>query len=377
MKIKNHLWLIFTFLPLELFGAEPTNPVPSAPKFKIEETIVSYRGKLENDYVGFPALLRIGKNEVLLSYKRGYAHAWDPGAVLEICRFDLEKGRRIGDPFRIGMADRVMQMGEWIRFPNGTLGTFIDAHRINDDNRHIRIGLLFSLSHDNGKTFGPLQRLGVVDGVGYGYLFDSVTKGKRLYALIMTFEYLAGGRRSVDALYTDDNGKNWHFIRNLSQEFGNIPINESGLIAYEDGFIVVTRGYDSMARLHRVDKEFNLIHQTNLTEITPTIASYIGRPRLFTIGEKHFLIGRNRRSSEPGIRMELGLIRIDPESLTAEKQFVLDNIEQDQVTDGYYPFPILVESGEQTLLNIFDYRALQGNSPDIIRLQFDSAEFLK
>lgn len=377
MHIRNLPWLIFPLFPLELFGAEPTTPIPPAPKFKIEETIVSYRGKLVNDYVSFPALLRIGKNEALLSYKRGYAHARDPGAVLEFSRFDLEKGRRIGEPIRMGMADRVMQMGEWIRFPNGTLGTFIDAHLINDDNQHIRIGLLYSLSHDNGKTFGPLQRLGVVDGVEYGYLFDSVTIGKRLYALIMTFEYLAGGRRSVDALYTDNNGKNWHFIRNLSQEFGNIPINESGLIPYKEGFIVVTRGYDSMARLHRVDREFNLIHQTNLTEITPTIASYIGRPRLFTIGEKHFLIGRNRRSSEPGIRMELGLIRIDPESLTVEKQFVLDNNEQDQVTDGYYPFPMLVESGEQILLNIFDYRARQGNSPDIIRLQFDSAEFLQ
>ncbi len=377
MYIRNLLCLIFLLLPLELFGAEPTASVPRAPKFKIEETIVSYRGKLVNDYVSFPALLHIGKNEVLLSHKRGYAHARDPGAVLEISRFDLEKGRRVREPIRIGMADRVMQMGEWIHFPNGTLGTFIDAHLISDDNQHIRIGLLYSLSHDNGKTFGPLQRLGLVDGVEYGYLFDSVTIGQRLYSLIMTFEYLAGGRRSVDALYTDDNGKNWHFIRNLSQEFGNIPINESGLIVYKDGFIVVTRGYDSMARLHRVDREFNLIHQTNLTEITPTIASYVGRPRLFTIGKRHFLIGRNRRSSDPGIRMELGLMRIDPESLTVEKQFVLDNIEQDQVTDGYYPFPILVESNGQTLLNIFDYRALLGNSPDIIRLQFDSAEFLQ
>ena len=75
--------------------------------------------------------------------------------------------------------------------------------------------------------------------------------------------------------------------------------------------------------------------------------------------------------------MELGLMRIDPKSLTVEKQFVLDNIEQGKVTDGYYPFPILVESGNQTLLNVFDYRALLGNSPDIIRLQFDSATFLE
>ena len=70
-------------------------------------------------------------------------------------------------------------------------------------------------------------------------------------------------------------------------------------------------------------------------------------------------------------------MRIDPKTLTVEKQWVLDNLEQGNVTDAYYPFPILVEDGDRTLLNVFDYKALHRNSPDIIRLQFDSAEFLK
>jgi len=75
--------------------------------------------------------------------------------------------------------------------------------------------------------------------------------------------------------------------------------------------------------------------------------------------------------------MELALIRFDPKSLEVEKHFVLDNAEQGKVTDGYYPCPILVDTGEQTLLNIFDYRAILGNPPDIIRLQFDSSLFLQ
>ncbi|MDG2169999.1 MAG: sialidase family protein [Opitutales bacterium] len=377
MNPRKCIFLLPLLITPSLPSAEPIAEIPPTPQFRIEETVVSYRDKLANDYVAFPAILRTGDREILLSYKRGYAHARDPGAVLEIIRFDLEKGRPNQDPIRIGMSDRVMQMGEWIRFPNGTLGTFIDAHVINEKNKHIRIGLRYALSEDNGKTFGPLKSVGVVDGVEYGYLFDSVTIGKRLYALIMTFEYLAGGRRTVDALYTEDNGETWNFIRNLSEEFGNISINESGLIPYKDGFIVVTRGYDSMARLHRVDKEFNLIKETNLTEITHSITSYVGRPRLFEYGGAYFLIGRNRRSADSGTRMELGLMRIDPESLTVDKQFVLDNVEQGKVTDGYYPFPILVESGGRTLLNVFDYRAILGNSPDIIRLQFDSAVFLE
>jgi hypothetical protein len=377
MNLWKSIFLPSFLIPLAVIAAEPTATIPPAPQFRIEETIVSYRGKLANDYVAFPALLRTGDQEILLSYKRGYDHARDPGGVLEFIRYDLESGRTIQGPTRIGMADRVMQMGEWIRFPNGTIGTFIDAHEINDQNEHIRIGLRYSLSEDNGETFGPLKRVGVIDGVEYGYLFDSVTIGKRLYALIMTFEYLAGGRRTVDALYTDDNGESWHFINNLSKEFGDVLINESSFIPYNNGFLVATRSYDNLQRLHRVNKQFKLIKETNLTEITPTIASYIGRPRLFTIEDQLFLIGRNRRSPAPGTRMELGLMRIDPESLTVEKQFVLDNIEQGNVTDGYYPFPILVESGDKTLLNVFDYKALHRNSPDIIRLQFNSAEFLE
>lgn len=376
-----HPWrliLLFLLLPtLWAISAEPTAEVPPAPTFRIEQTIASYRGKLLNDYVSFPALLRTGENEILLSYKRGYAHARDPGATLEYIRYDLQTGKIIQGPTRIGLPDRVMQMGEWIRFPNGTIGTFIDAHLINNQNEHIRIGLQYALSKDNGRTFGPLQSMGIVDGVEYGYLFDSVTIGQRLYALNMTFEYLSGGRRTVDAMYTDDNGETWHFINNLSKEFGDIRINESSLITHEDGFIVATRGYDNQQRLHRVDKQFKLIHETNLTEITPTIASYVGRPRLFRIEDQLFLIGRNRRTTEPGIKMELGLMRIDPETLTVDKQWVLDNIEQGNVTDAYYPFPILVESGDKTLLNVFDYKALHRNSPDIVRFQFDSAEFLK
>ncbi|MFP6900622.1 MAG: hypothetical protein VCA36_06740, partial [Opitutales bacterium] len=124
MNLWTSICIASSLITPYLFAAEPTAMIPLTPQFRIEETIVSYRGKLANDYVAFPALLRTGDQEILLSYKRGYAHARDPGGVLEIVRFDLESGQRIQDPIRIGMADRVMQMGEWIRFPNGTLGTF-------------------------------------------------------------------------------------------------------------------------------------------------------------------------------------------------------------------------------------------------------------
>jgi len=352
------------------------NPTPTVPSYRIEETIVSYRGTGTMDYLGFPAIVPSGENQIMLSYKRGLDHGWDPGAVLEIVRFDLKSGKAIQKPIQLGIPDRIMEMGEWVRFPDGTLGTYIDAQRTNDQRQAIRIGLRGAISRDNGKTFGPLKRVGVIDGVEYGYLFNSAIVGQRLYALIMTFEYLTGGRRSVDALYTDDNGGTWHFIRNLSQEFGDIRINESSLLPYRDGFIVATRGYDNIQRLHEVDRDFKLRRQTKLTEETPTLGSYIGRPRLFTYGGEFFLIGRNWRKVDRSIPMELALLRFDPETFEVEEHFVLDNNEQGDVTDGYYTCPIIVDTGERKLLNVFTYKGLFGNSPDILRLQFDSTAFL-
>jgi hypothetical protein len=377
MKLLNSTLLLLPLLPLSIQAADPTSPIPATPQFKIEETLISYRGIDEQDYLAFPSIIESGKNEILLSYKRGEAHLKDPGAVLEVVRLNLKSGKIIQDPIQLGIPETIMQMGEWVRFPNGSLATYIDAQFIDDQGKHARIGLQQAISIDNGKSFGALKPVGEIEGIEYGYLFDTAIVGKRLYALIMTFEYLAGGRRSVDALYTDDNGDNWHFIKNLSQEFGDIRINESSLLPYKDGFIVATRGYDNMQRLHQVDLEFNTIQETNITENTPAISSYIGRPRLFTYEGAYFLTGRNWRGPNREIPMELALIRFDPKRLEVEKLYVLDNEERGKVTDGYYPCPILVESGGKTLLNIFDYRALFGNPPDIIRMQFNSSEFLR
>jgi hypothetical protein len=326
--------------------------------------------------LAFPAIVPSGDKQILLSYKRGQSHARDIGAVLEIIRVDLKSGRQIQDPIQLGIPGEIMQMGEWIRFPDGSLSTYIDA-QVVDSGKHTRTGLLRATSRDNGKSFEALERVGVVDGVEYGYLFDSATVGKRVYALIMTFEYLAGGRRTVDALYTDDNGESWNFVRNLSKEFGDIRINESSLIPYKKGFLVATRGYDNKQRLHQVDRNFKLIQETNITEDTDSIDSYIGRPRLYTYEGKYFLTGRNWRAVDRSIPMELAVIRFDPRTLKVEKLYTIDNVEQGKVTDGYYPCPIIVDTGKQNLLNIFDYRAFLGNPPDIIRLQFDSTAFLK
>lgn len=348
-----------------------------APNYKIEETLASYRGKAKKDYLAFPSIISMGDNQIMLSYKRGEKHLRDLDAELEIVRFDLANGTVTQLPIRIGSPGAIMQMGEWIQFPNGTLSTYVDVQTIDSQGHHFRLGLMVANSADDGKTFSNLSKVGLIDGVEYGYLFDSVTIDKRVYALAMTFEYLTGGRRSVEAIYTDDSGKTWHFLRNLSHEFGDIRINESSLIPYGNGFIIATRGYDDIQRLHKVDPDFKLIQESNITEQTPSISSHIGRPRLFTYEGEHFLIGRNWRAPKQAIPMELALFRFDPENLSVERHYVLDNIEQGKITDGYYPCPILLETDERTILNVFDYRAILGDSPDIMRFQFDSAAFLK
>ena len=57
----------------------------------------------------------------------------DLGAVLEILRLDLESGRSLQEPIQLAIPDEVMQMGEWVRFPNGTLGTYIDALTVDEE----------------------------------------------------------------------------------------------------------------------------------------------------------------------------------------------------------------------------------------------------
>ena len=376
MKYWKRAWILAAIISTNPLLVTAKESIPPGPQYRIEETLVSYRGTGSNDYLAFPAIAPLAGNEVLLSYKRGRQHARDPRAVLEVIRIDLESGRQLQEPIQIGMPEGIMQMGEWIRFPNGNLATYIDVQKVDDQGQHYRTGLMRAISQDNGRSFETLESVGLIDGVEYGYLFDSVTIGQRLYALIMTFEYLAGGRRSVDALYTDDNGETWHFQRNLNHEFGDIRINESSLIPYKGGFIIATRGYDSMQRLHHVDSNFKLIQEVNITEKTPTISSHIGRPRLFKHSGSYFLIGRNHRAPDYELPMELDLIRFDPTNLEIKEQYVLDNIERGDVTDGYYPSPIIVDTGKRKLLNVFDYKAILGNSPDIIRFQFDMESFL-
>ncbi|MSU72694.1 MAG: exo-alpha-sialidase [Opitutus sp.] len=326
-------------------------------------------------YLAFPAILRTGPDEVLMSFKHGAKHGGDPEADLELVRFDT--ARHVITQRQVVAHDPgfIHQMGEWVRFPNGDIAVYLDVQTLGDDGRNYRSGMRENRSRDGGRTFEGLKVSPRVDGREYGYPFDFIVQGNTTYMLVMAFGYRPGERWSVDVIQSVDNGRSWTFVRNLKEEFGGHRINESAFVPWEDGFLVTTRAYGDSARLYRTDKNFRRLAGADLSQTNAFIQSHLGRPRLFVRDGAVFLLGRNWRTLPPqGKRMELGLFQLDPKALQVTRWFILDNAERANVTDGYYAVPYFQERGGQTLLNLIDYRAFDGKHPDIIRHEFDWAD---
>ena len=344
------------------------------PVHKAEQIVVAAADSGAWPYLAFPALLDRG-DEILVSYKRARSHAQDPGAALDLVRLDPQTGRASGRRALAQLDGHIMQMGEWVRFPNGDIANYIDAQVPGSPTT--RAGLRVVRSTDGGKTFGALERVGRIDGVEYGYAFDALTEGKTTWLLVMTFANLPGGKPapparapagSVDVIRTDDNGRTWRFVRNLSHEFGDVPINESAFLRSGGGFLVTTRGYDSRERLHLTDGDFRLQRQTDLTATHAFIASHVGRPRLFARDGQVYLLGRNVR--EKGRPMQLALFRLDVGALAVASWSVLDNAEHARVTDGYYAMPWFRGSGADTTLHLVTYKGRDSQPPDIVHFEF-------
>jgi hypothetical protein len=273
-------------------------------------------------------------------------------------------------------------MGEWVRFPNGRIGLYADVQRVAQDgarNRHHRTGVQWCKSDDGGRTFGPMQQMGPVDGVEYGYIFEGIVSRGQVFMLAMSFPELTerksffdeDGKRlfgEVSVLVSSDNGESWRHVRNLSREFGSIDINESSLAEYGEGYIVATRGYDGKARLHVVDKDFHLVRESDITAAHDMIRGVVGRPRLFWRDEKLYLLGRNHSANRPS--MELALFRICSESLSVERYVILGPDEGARVGDSYYAVPYFRGTGDDALLNVITYRTQPPRRrPDIVRLE--------
>jgi hypothetical protein len=368
--------LIVLLLPVAaLPAADPALPVAERPpRHHKLEVLVSSKGLSDWHYLAFPALLDCG-HEVLVSYKRGRSHAYDPGARLEMIRIS-DSGEVTVPQTLAQLDDHIMQMGEWVRFPNGDIANYIDTQTKGAGTT--RVGLHVVRSTDGGKSFGPLERVGSVDGVEYGYAFDSIVEDGTTWMLAMRFANLSGGKSvypprphagSVDVIRSDDNGTTWRFVRNLSLEFGDVPINESTFMRHGDGFLLSTRGYDNRQRAHLTDASFRVLRQRDLTATHSFITSHLGRPRLFARDDGVYLLGRNWTTSPQA--MQLCLFRLDPAKLTVVSYSILDNAEKENVVDGYYAMPYFRGSGADTLLYVIDYKGMKGQQPpEIIRHEY-------
>lgn len=365
---------------------------PRLPVHRAERVLVPSLPSMKDNYLCFPALLDLD-DELLVSFKRGSRHGGDAEAVLDMIRIDGGDRSLSGWRTIATVNDKIMQMGEWVRFPNGEIGNYIDAQEVDANGRNHRIGMRFVRSTDGGRTFGPVQRVGVVEGVEYGYPFGFIVEGQTTWALVMSFTNLQGGYAvhpprphagQVAVIRSEDNGRSWRFVRDLTKEFGGVPINESYFLRQGDGFLVVTRGYDNRVRLHRTDGAFKVVKQTDLTETHDFIASYVGRPRLFARDGQVYLIGRNWTQpttvttgplGNDGVptfpaAMKMCLFRLNTDALTVASYAILDNMEQANVTDAYYPVPYFRNVNGHTRLFVVDYKAFNRQPPQIVEFEY-------
>lgn len=394
---KNQILLTCRALAVLALGVSCALPVTASVPERVlhhrsERVLVPSLPAMKDNYLCFPAVLDLG-DEVLVSFKRGHRHGGDTEAVLDMVRID-GKNRELGAWRTIAAVnDEIMQMGEWVQFPNGDIANYIDAQVLDANGRNQRTGLVGVRSLDGGRTFGPIERVGVVDGVEYGYPFSFVVEGSTTWMLVMNFSNLAGGYQTfpprphagpVSVIRSDDNGRSWQFVRNLTREFGDIPINESFFVRHRDGFLVVTRGYDNRARLHLTDGDLKVRKQVDLTETYPFIESYVGRPRLFVRDGAYYLIGRNWNQpttvrtgplGSDGVptfpaAMKMCLFRLDPDDLAVRSYAVLDNRDEANVTDAYYPAPYFREVNGHTRLYVVDYKAVNRQPPQIVEFEY-------
>ncbi len=224
-------------------------------------------------YLAFPAVVDLGA-EVLVSFKRGRLHAGDLDARLEWLCYDKKSGRTLPQGTLAAIEGEIMQMGEWVRFPNGDIANYVDAQKP----KSLRTGLAVVRSTDSGRTFGQNRTRGAGGRRGV-WLRVRLDLAQRIH-LDAGDDLCQLARRqvglsirqptgSVDVIRSDDNGHTWRFVRSLTHELGTVPINESAFIPHGEGFLIASRGYDGRQWLFRTDADFKVVAKTDLRGAHP------------------------------------------------------------------------------------------------------------
>ncbi len=366
------------------------------PFYQYTQTLVAAEDMDGGRYLAFPITVRLDENEILVGYKRGYSHAFDREADFDLLRLNpgTERIRRLLPPLHRDQLN--LQNGEFVRFGNGDIACYIDVQqpgREAGSNEATRLGLIEFRSKDNGSTFSDVGRIGLVDGVEYGYAFDSITEGPTTWMLAMTFANLPGGRSisptrpkagHVAVLRSDDYGKNWRRVKDLTETFKS-PLNESAFMRYQDGFLFVCRPYANEQPVVVTDAEFTVRRRVDLVAKYDFIAQGMGRPRVFTRDGRVYILARNTFKDTATLiaprpvtsagqvvnRAKLGLFRLNPETLVIEKHVILDNAENQRVASAYYATPYWATKKGHTYFNVVTYKQITGRMPDIVRFEYD------
>jgi hypothetical protein len=319
-------------------------------------------------YYAFPSLLKLEENKVLITYKNGDIHYKDNEAAIDLLTWDPQTKSVTSIQTVDSSKDRINQNPELIRMANGDLLIFDDVQKpFSKDRLRLRV----FRSTDQGATFQDEGDFPQVGNYIYGYAFDAaILPDGTVMLLAMSFPELVGGERAVHVLSSNDHGRSWTYVRNLNQEFG-FPMNESTLLAYEDGFLVVARGDHAETKLFRTNAQFAMIQQQSSSTQYAGMDN-IGRPELFKVDGKHYILCRNvAKGQHKGV---LHLYQMNPVTLELESDVVLHR--NDSIaSDSYYAVHYFTKEGDRDIFNVVTYAAPSPNDkPEIICMDYDWEE---
>src|SRR5690625_4916290 len=180
MDHKN-LWVVFLMITVVINLIDAQEPV--IPNYHATQIIAASKSFPSENYLGFPAILRLNDGEILISFKRGLKHGGDMEASLEMLKFNTKHNKIVEQKLLARDSGLIHQMGEWVKFPDGTIRLYIDTQNLGHDGRNYRTGMREVKLLKKNNYFTP-SRTKLSPKVGermYGYPFDFIVSEHSTY----------------------------------------------------------------------------------------------------------------------------------------------------------------------------------------------------